>query len=99
MFPEGTRSPDGNLLPMQPGIALLVKRAQVPVIPAAIDGAHRAWPRGTTLPNRAPVRMMYGPPLEISQMKGAQIVQHIDQTFRAMLAELRERYPELRPKQ
>src|SRR3954463_3220774 len=43
MFPEGTRSSTGQLGPIQPGIALIMKRAEAPVIPAVIDGAHRAW--------------------------------------------------------
>ena len=96
MFPEGTRSGDGNLLPIQAGIALMVKRAEAPVIPAVVDGSRRAWGRGRKFPTAAPVRLMYGPPLELGKMKGAQIVELIDQTFRRMLGELRERFPELK---
>jgi 1-acyl-sn-glycerol-3-phosphate acyltransferase len=96
MFPEGTRSVDGNLLPMQPGIALLVKRAQVPVIPAVIDGSYRAWPRRSKFPLRHPIRMMYGPALNVSNMKGSQIVEHIRGTFEGMLRELRSIHPELK---
>ena len=96
MFPEGTRSWDGNLLPIQAGIALMVKRAEAPVIPAVVDGAHRAWPRGRKFPKGGPVRLMYGPAMEFGKAKGAEIVQQIDQTFRRMIGELRERYPELK---
>jgi len=96
MFPEGTRTTDGNLLPMQPGIALLVKRAQVPVIPAVIDGSSKAWPRKTKFPLHHPIRMMYGPPLEVSNMKGSQIIDHIRHTFQTMLHQLRTLHPELR---
>jgi|SRR5882672_617415 len=95
MFPEGTRSWDGNLLPIQSGIALMVKRAEAPVIPAVIDGAQRAWPRGKKFPIGGPVRLLYGPPLELGKKKGAEIVVQIDQTFRRMLQELRELHPEL----
>ncbi|HEV8377642.1 MAG TPA: lysophospholipid acyltransferase family protein [Tepidisphaeraceae bacterium] len=96
MFPEGTRSWDGNLLPIQSGIALIVKRAEAPVIPAVLDGAQRAWPRGSKFPKAGPVRLMYGPPLELGKKKGAEIVVQIDQTFRRMLSELRELHPELK---
>jgi len=96
MFPEGTRSTDGNLLPIQAGIALMVKRAEAPVIPAVVDGSRRAWGRGKKFPTAAPVRLMYGPPLELGKKKGAEIVVQIDQTFRRMLGELRERFPELK---
>jgi len=96
MFPEGTRSWDGNLLPIQAGIALMVKRAEAPVIPAVVDGAHEAWPRGSKFPKGGRVRLMYGPPMELGKKKGPQIVELIDQTFRRMLGELRERFPELK---
>jgi 1-acyl-sn-glycerol-3-phosphate acyltransferase len=96
MFPEGTRSRDGNLLPIQAGIALMVKRAEAPVIPAVVDGSRHAWGRGKKFPTGATVRLMYGPALELGKMKGAQVVELIDQTFRRMMGELRERFPELR---
>jgi 1-acyl-sn-glycerol-3-phosphate acyltransferase len=96
MFPEGTRSWDGTLLPIQAGIALMVKRAEAPVIPAVIDGAHDAWPRGHKFPKGGKVRLLYGPPLELGKKKGAEIVVQIDQTFRRMLGELRELHPELK---
>jgi 1-acyl-sn-glycerol-3-phosphate acyltransferase len=95
MFPEGTRSWDGNLLPIQAGIALMVKRAEAPVIPAVVDGSGRAWGRGRKFPRGAPVRLMYGPPMELGKKKGPQIVELIDQTFRRMLGELRQIHPEL----
>jgi 1-acyl-sn-glycerol-3-phosphate acyltransferase len=97
MFPEGTRSTHGGLLPIQPGIGLMIKRTDAPVIPAVVDGAWRAWPRGQKLPGKARVRLLYGPPLNVENMKAARIIQHVDQTFRSMLSELRARYPDLRP--
>src|SRR5579872_5835493 len=38
LFPEGTRSPDGALGPLKPGIAVLVARAGVPVVPVGLAG-------------------------------------------------------------
>lgn len=46
IFPEGTRSPDGNLQPFEHGVAVFGNNCSV--IPVAILGAHKAWP-----PNRA----------------------------------------------
>lgn len=46
IFPEGSRSPDGTLQPFMRGAALLIRRAGCPVVPAAIEGAFEAWPRG-----------------------------------------------------
>ena len=39
LFPEGTRSPDGNLLPFKRGGFILARKAEVPVIPVTINGS------------------------------------------------------------
>jgi 1-acyl-sn-glycerol-3-phosphate acyltransferase len=90
MFPEGHRTRDGNLLPIQPGVALIARRAGVPVVPVVVDGAYHAWPKGAALPRSVPIRVLYGPPLAVEGLKTEQIVELIDQTFHRMLAELRE---------
>jgi 1-acyl-sn-glycerol-3-phosphate acyltransferase len=91
MFPEGTRTRDGNIGKIQPGIAMLVRRAGVPVIPAVIDGSFQAWPRGVKLFRPYPIRVMYGPAMDVGNMKGHQIVDLIDKTLREMLEKLRRR--------
>ena len=64
IFPEGTRSLDGNLQPFKPGIlSLLIYGPNVPVIPAYIDGTYRALPKGQNLPKKHPVRIIFGEPL------------------------------------
>ena len=45
LFPEGTRSPDGELGPLKSGIAVLVTRAGVPVVPVGLAGMFEVWPR------------------------------------------------------
>lgn len=91
LFPEGTRSRDGSLNTIQPGIAMLVRRAEAPVIPAVIDGAFRSWPKGSKLPRAVPIRVMFGPPLQVEGMKGDQIVPMIARTMQGMLDELRRK--------
>jgi 1-acyl-sn-glycerol-3-phosphate acyltransferase len=51
VFPEGTRSPDGSLQAAQDGVAVLATRTGAPVVPMAIAGSHRVWPRGQKLPH------------------------------------------------
>lgn len=41
VFPEGTRSRTGKMLPARPGVGFLAYRAQVPIVPAYIDGTTR----------------------------------------------------------
>ena len=64
IFPEGTRSLDGNLQPFKPGIlSLLIYGPNVPIIPAYIDGTYHALPKGRNLPKKHPVRIVFGEPL------------------------------------
>lgn len=60
MFPEGTRSPTGELLPFKMGAFLLAVRAQVPVVPVAIAGADRAMRKGSPLIWPTTVRVHFG---------------------------------------
>lgn len=62
IFPEGTRSPDGKLLPGEPGVGMLIAKAQVPVIPVRIYGAYEAMPREKKLPQPASVTIVFGKP-------------------------------------
>lgn len=50
MFPEGTRSGDGVLGEMKPGVGMLAVRNTAPVLPVYVWGSHQSWPRGRTLP-------------------------------------------------
>src|SRR5438552_5239233 len=55
VFPEGERTHDGVMQPLRPGVQLLIKRAQVPIIPVGIAGAFEALPRWRWLPTPAPL--------------------------------------------
>ena len=61
-FPEGTRSVDGRVDSFQAGVLALARRTGAPVVPAAIEGAGNAWPRGG-MPRPARVMVEYGRPL------------------------------------
>lgn len=50
IFPEGTRSMDGNLGPLKNSFSILSRELNVPIVPVAIDGAYRVLPRGRFLP-------------------------------------------------
>ncbi len=47
LFPEGTRSGDGELLPFKDGAFRLAIEAQVPILPVALSGTRRCRPKGS----------------------------------------------------
>lgn len=50
IYPEGGRCSRGEIEPFQRGVALIVRRAKVPVVPMALDGAFAVWPPSRKLP-------------------------------------------------
>jgi len=46
VYPEGTRSRDGRLLPFKKGPFHLAIESGVPVVPITMLGTHEAWPKG-----------------------------------------------------
>jgi 1-acyl-sn-glycerol-3-phosphate acyltransferase len=64
VFPEGTRSRTGALLPFKKGAFVLAIKAQAPVVPTAIFGAARAMRPGSPLIWPTTVRVHFGAPIE-----------------------------------
>ena len=67
-FPEGTRTLDGSIGPMHPGVVLLARKAGVPLVPAVILGAFQAWPRHARLPHPHPIVVAYGEPIAADEL-------------------------------
>ena len=67
IFPEGTRTMDGRLQQTRPGWALLAARSRAVVVPAIIEGAHRAWPRSARFPSPRSIRVAFGTPFRIDR--------------------------------
>jgi 1-acyl-sn-glycerol-3-phosphate acyltransferase len=70
LFPEGTRSRDGRLGPLKPGIAAMAQRVGVPVVPAGLAGPFEIWPRSGLIPLPHPIRVHYGPPIFPNELAG-----------------------------
>jgi 1-acyl-sn-glycerol-3-phosphate acyltransferase len=50
IFPEGTRSPTGELQKPKDGLAMIALRSGAPIVPIGIGNTDRVWPKGRTLP-------------------------------------------------
>ncbi len=48
IFPEGTRSTDGNIHEFRSGIGILLKELDVSVVPVRIENSGRVWPKGSS---------------------------------------------------
>ena len=70
LFPEGTRTTDGDLGEMKSGIARLVARTKAPVVPAAIAGTFEAWPKNRLFTRPHPIRVHFGAPITTDEMAG-----------------------------
>src|SRR6266853_137108 len=63
VFPEGSRTLDGNLQPAEPGLGLVIGKTLAPVVPMRIFGAHEALPRGGGGLHFVPITIVVGEPI------------------------------------
>jgi 1-acyl-sn-glycerol-3-phosphate acyltransferase len=68
IFPEGTRSRTGELLPFKKGGFILAIKGQVPIVPIAISGAREAMHKGSLVIYPVTVRVRVAPPVETAGM-------------------------------
>jgi long-chain acyl-CoA synthetase len=60
LYPEGERSIDGTPRIFKKGAAILSIHMQVPIVPVAITGFHKAWPRGKSFQGFTPLKIVFG---------------------------------------
>lgn len=63
VFPEGSRTLDGNLQPAEAGLGLIIAKTLAPVVPMRIFGAHEALPRGGGGLHLVPITIVIGEPI------------------------------------
>jgi len=69
VFPEGTRTRDGSIGPMSPGVKLIAEMANVPIVPTAVKGAFEMWPRDGRWTKIGPVSAGFGKPFEPEELR------------------------------
>ena len=80
IFPEGTRSEDGNIGIFKKGSQLLAQRAKVPMVPVAIIGTRDIIRKGSMLFHPGTVRIIISPCIALEEKdakKGDEILQEI----------------------
>jgi 1-acyl-sn-glycerol-3-phosphate acyltransferase len=99
LFPEGTRTPDGELQPARSGIGLTVIKSDVPVIPVRTFGTFEAFGRDHKFPRPASIAVKYGRPMKFealraeaktcSKLRLKEIYQEVADEIMAAIAELK----------
>ena len=93
MFPEGTRTFDGHLLPAEPGVGLFIAKAAAPVLPVRIHGTFEAFSRNHKFPRPATVTLvvgdLYKPDLAaLSHIPAKDLYKHLADDVMARIAAL-----------
>ena len=68
VFPEGTRTVDGEVGPFKPGICSIARRGKTILLPVGIDGAYDAWPRRRKLPRTGRIHVCVGIPISAEEV-------------------------------
>ena len=67
LFPEGTRSKDGNIQPARAGIGLVIAKTGAPVLPMRIFGAFDAFPKNSKRLHFTQITVVIGEPIFFSR--------------------------------
>ena len=71
LFPEGTRSPDGQMREAKGGIGFLIAKSDVPVVPLYISGTFEAFPKGAKKIGSGRLRAWLGKPIQPEEIRAA----------------------------
>ena len=88
IWPEGTRSRDGRLLPLKKGFVHLAIATGLPIVPVVVHGAHKNWAKHAFMFNPVTVPIYVLPPIDTSTWQIDTTEAHCDEVYRAFAAAL-----------
>ncbi len=92
VFPEGSRTLDGELQPAQPGLGLVIAKTLAPVVPMRIFGARAAFPRGGRPHLFKKISVVVGEPMHFTAADlaggGRELYQRLSERVMARIAEI-----------
>lgn len=86
IFPEGTRTEDGEIAQLKPGFLSVAKRSGVPLLPVVVEGAFESWPKGQAVPMPKVIQVEIGQAItaeEIESSTEQEIMAELDRRLRA----------------
>lgn len=84
IFPEGGRSPNGQIGRFFPGIGMIAARLSLPVVPIRIRGSGRVLATGAKWPRRGPVEIAIGAPIQLRGESYALLAQQVEDAVRRL---------------
>lgn len=96
IFPEGTRSLDGKLLPAQAGIGMIAIKSRAPVVPVALIGTERVLPPHSFFFHFSRVTVVYGRPMTFDDLYNRglerEAVEEVGRRIMSAIASLLEKH-------
>lgn len=83
MWPEGTRSRDGRLLPIKKGLGHLALATGLPIVPIVINNAHKNWPKKQFVLRPTDVDVEILPPIRTDHWSAETLDQNLEEVHRA----------------
>lgn len=98
IYPEGQRSFDGKLHEFKKGAAILAAELKLPIVPVALDGTYRIWPRHSWRLHLAKVKIAFGNPIDPQEVAAGssgeavyeKLTDVLRQRIQVMLNDMRE---------
>jgi 1-acyl-sn-glycerol-3-phosphate acyltransferase len=93
IFPEGTRTRDGEVGKIKPGFLALARRSKAALLPVGMEGAFDSWPKKNLLPQPAVIHLQIGAPLmpaEFADWSDEKLLAEIEARIKHCHSEARE---------
>jgi 1-acyl-sn-glycerol-3-phosphate acyltransferase len=93
IFPEGTRTHDGEVAALKPGFIAVARRSRVPLVPVAIEGAYQAWPRTARFPRARRLAVVIGQPISpetVAELSDEDLLAELEQRILNCHSQARE---------
>lgn len=97
IWPEGTRSKDGRLLPFKKGLGHLALATGLPIVPVVIHNAHKAWVKHSFKTNSMDVHIDVLPPLSTADWTLEGLDAHLEAVRQVMIDQLGDEQKPLLP--
>ncbi len=96
VYPEGTRSLDGQIAPFRPGVGYIAVETRAPILPCLIEGTYESMPKGRIFPKPGHIRVTFGQPIQVEvllsqhpNLKGHQLYRTIAETVQQAVQALK----------